>query len=71
MKTYKIYWREYMNPSKTGENLIKASNENEAKKEFQKEYPINVITNIINCSNPEYQTAYDNEQFDMNGRRKF
>ena len=71
MVTYKIEWREYMNSVKTGSNLIKAVSEEDAKKEFESSYPINVITSIVNCSTKEYQLAYDNEQFDSNGRRKF
>lgn len=71
MNTYKIEWREYMNSVKTGHNLIKADSEAEAKKEFESNYPINVITSITNCSTTEYQKAYDNENFDSNGRRRF
>lgn len=71
MNTFKIEWREYMNSIKTGFNLIKATSEKEAIKEFESSYPINVITSIVNCSTKEYQLAYDNDNFDMQGRRKF
>lgn len=71
MNTYKIYWREYMNHVKTGDNLIKADTEEDAIRIFESAYPINVITDVVNCSTPEYQAAYDNEQFDSNGRRRF
>jgi len=71
VKTYKVYWREYMNSVKTGDNLIKATSEEEAIREFENSYPINVITSIVDCSSSEYQSAYDAEQFDSNGRRRF
>ena len=71
MNTYKISWKEYMNSVKTGSNLIKADSEEKAKVIFEKEYPINVITSVINTSTKEYQKAYDSEQFDSNGKRKF
>ena len=70
-KTYKIYWREYMNNANTGDNLIRANSKEEAIKEFENNYPINVITNVVDCSSLEYQAAYDSEQFDCNGRRRF
>ena len=71
MRTYKIYWREYMNSINTGDNLIKGNSEEEAIREFENSYPINVITKVIDCSSLEYQSAYDAEQFDSNGRRRF
>ena len=71
MNTYKIEWREYMNSSKTGNNLIKAESLDKAQTEFEQAYPINVIVKITNCSTPEYQSAFDAERFDANGRRRF
>jgi hypothetical protein len=71
MKTFKVYHREYMAPALTGDNLIRAIDEASARKEFEATYPIKVITSIVDCSAPDYQAAYDNEQFDSNGRRKF
>ena len=71
MKTFKIYWVEYMNMCNTGDNLIKADSQEEAIKQFKKSYPINVVTKVVDCSTKEYQAAYDSEQFDSNGRRRF
>jgi len=68
MKTYKIYWSV---DQRTGDNLIKATSEELAIAEFKSAYPNKLVEQIINCSTPEYQLAYDNEQFDSNGRRKF
>ena len=68
MKTYKIYWSV---DQRTGDNLIKANSEELAIIEFKHAYPNKLITEVINCSTQEYQLAYDNEQFDSNGRRKF
>lgn len=75
MKTFKITWYKgfYLDPSMTGDNLIRANSEDEALKMFNNEYLSKgrIWDSIVNCSTPEYQLAYDNEQFDSNGRRKF
>ena len=57
----------------TGDNLIRANSEDEALDMFNNEYLSKgrIWDSIVNCSTPEYQLAYDNEQFDSNGRRKF
>ena len=68
MKTFKIYCS---NDQRTGDNLIRATLEELAIAEFKSAYPDKLIEQVINCSTPEYQMAYDNDQFDSNGRRKF
>ena len=75
MNTFKITWYKgfYLNPYMTGDNLIRANSEDEALKIFNNEYLSKgrIWDSIVNCSTPEYQLAYDNEQFDSNGRGKF
>jgi len=75
MNTYKITWYKgfYLDPSMTGDNLIRANSEDEALDIFNNEYLSKGRhwDSIVNCSTTEYQLAYDNEQFDCNGRRKF
>lgn len=68
MKTFKINWSL---DQRSGNNLIKATSEESAIAEFKSAYPNKNVEKITNCSTPEYQRAYDNEQFDSNGRRKF
>ena len=68
METFKIYWSV---DQRTGDNIIKAASEELAIAEFKAAYPNKLVEQIINCSTPEYQMAYDNEQFDSNGRRRF
>lgn len=75
MSTFKITWYKGMfsNPYMTGDNLIIANSDDEAIEIFNKEYLSRgrVWDSVVNCSTPEYQLAYDNDQFDSNGRRKF
>lgn len=75
MNTYKITWYKGLptQPSITGDNLIKANTEEEALNIFNNEYLSRGRhwDSIVNCSTAEYQAAYDNEQFDSNGRRRF
>ena len=75
LNTYKITWYKgvHSNPYLTGDNLIKASTEDEAIDIFNREYlpKGRIWDSVVNCSTPEYQLAYDNEQFDSNGRRRF
>ena len=75
MNTFKITWYKgfYLDPSMTGDNFIRANSEDEALKMFNNEYLSKgrIWDSIVNCSTPEYQLAYDNEQFDSNGRGKF
>jgi len=60
-----------MNSCNSGDNLVHADTMVEAIKKFEKNYPINVIKEVVDCSTKEYQAAYDREQFDSNGRRRF
>lgn len=70
--TYKIEWMlPHIDGARTGNNLIKANSEEDARSIFNKEYIGKRITGVVNCSTTEYQKAYDNEQFDSNGRRRF
>jgi len=75
MNTYKITWYKGLptQPTITGDNLIKANSEDEAISIFDKEYLSKgrYWDSVVNCSSLEYQLAYDNEQFDSNGRRRF
>ena len=75
MNTYKITWYKgfYLDPYTTGDNLIRANSEDEAINIFNNEYLSKGRhwDSIVNCSTPEYQLAYDNEQFDSNARRRF
>lgn len=71
---YKIYWiLPHMEGAKTGNNLLKAKSEEDARAVFTKEYALysKRISSVVNCSTVEYQKAYDSEQFDSNGRRRF
>jgi hypothetical protein len=65
MNTYKIY------SHKPYQHVVKANSEQEAKEIVMRDYSSIIITDIVNCSTPEYQAAYDNEQFDSSGRRRF
>ena len=75
MKTYKITWYKgfYLDPSMSGDNLIRANSEEEAISIFNSEYleKGRIWDSIADCSSIEYQLAYDSENFDSNGRRKF
>ena len=70
--TYKIEWMlPHIDGARTGNNLIKANSEEDARSIFNREYIGKRITSVVNCSTKEYQSAYDNECFDSNGRRRF
>jgi hypothetical protein len=72
--TYKITWMlPHIEGARTGDNLIKAKSEEDARFIFNKEYSCQgkKIISVVNCSTVEYQLAYDNEHFDSNGRRRF
>lgn len=75
MKTFKITWYKGLptKPSITGDNLIKAYTEDEAIDIFNREYlsKDRIWDSVVDCSTLEYQLAYDNDQFDSNGRRRF
>lgn len=75
MNSYKITWYKGLptQPSITGDNIIKANSEDEAINIFNAEYlsKNRHWDSVVNCSSLEYQLAYDNEQFDSNGRRRF
>jgi hypothetical protein len=75
MRTYKITWYKGLptHPIITGDNLIKADSEDKAINIFNTEYISKgrVWDSIVDCSSLEYQLAYDSDQFDSNGRRRF
>jgi hypothetical protein len=52
-------------------HIIKANNEEEVRVIVLREYSSFIISSIIKANTDSYQSAYDNEQFDSNGRRKF
>ena len=70
--TYKIEWMHpHIDGARTGDNLIRANSEKDARSIFKREYLGKYITRVVDCSTREYQDAYSNECFDSNGRRKF
>jgi len=75
LHTYKITWYKGLptQPTITGDNLIKAYTEDDAIDIFNREYLLKgrIWDSVIDCSSSEYQLAYDREQFDSNGRRRF
>ena len=60
-----------MAPIITGDTLITAKDEQSARKEFEASYPIKVITSVIDCSTPEYQSDFDRDRYDNNGRYRY
>jgi hypothetical protein len=60
-----------MAPAITGDNLIRATDEVSARKEFEAAYPIKVITSVVDCSAPDYQSAFDSDRYDSNGRYRY
>ena len=75
MTSYKITWYKgiHFDPYMTGDNIIKATSEDEAIGIFNREYLSKgrVWDSVVDCSSLKYQLAYDSEQFDSNGRRRF
>lgn len=65
MKKFKVF------VNKPYEHTILANSADEARSIISRDYPQLVISDVVDCSTPAYQSAYDSEQFDSNGRRRF
>lgn len=65
MCTFKVYG------SKPYEHIVKANSADEAITIVNKEYNNFVASHAIQIDTDSYQSSYDNECFDSNGRRKF
>jgi hypothetical protein len=65
MNTFKVYG------NKPYEHIVKASNSDEAINIVNSLYPGFISSEAIQTNTEQYQSSYDDECFDSNGRRKF
>lgn len=65
MNTFKVYG------NKPYEHIVKANTSIEAMDIINNTYPGFISCGAIQTNTSEYQSSYDNECFDSNGRRKF
>lgn len=65
MNTFKVYG------NKPYEHIIKANSADEAMNIANRDYNGFISYKAIQTNTDTYQASYDNECFDVNGRRKF